>query len=1571
MRMCLKVILLLISFFASQAVFSACLINYSGNLCAGNPIQFFLSPQSGVQFEWDFNGEGASTQTTPSFVFSATGVKKIKITLKDQNGIVCQDSININIVPKPEPNFTITTPTTQCYAGNNFCFIDKSASDGACIAQVSYLFDDGELVVIKNPTGDYPFCKKIYDLEASYGFIIEVINCNGCITKIRPPDIISVTKKYSPSVALITKYLCDDDTAELVNFTPEPPGGIKKFYWKFSDGTIDSTNWGEFGLKKFIKTNLATDLTIKLVMYPNEFCPDSVTLTIPVIKTKIEIKAKDTICIKEQSIHFSLKPNTTIYMGSNMKWKIFDPITESIIEYNNKWEVTHPFVVPGPYEILFTTNSPCGVLEARDTVLVLGPTTDIEDFLRGIFIKENERYQCVSIDTVHFTNASLYYHNDKNMLDDDSVSLFSGKKLWHHFFANQKSKPAKFQKREDDHILRLWDFDDPYAETCTTNIAAGINVGKNCRYSRDEFPVHFYKPWEEVYRDSFYLPNKPMPYSYYDPVTSACGSRYVDTTEKELHRELFYNAIPKCNYVRLWQKDTVHPYACEMEDFALISIMPPSAKNLRIGGKNCIGIGQFDQGLNLYLENTKPGCSQNIMYINPDSISNPNKWLNMIEEIKTGELPGNQPHKVYKSNGPFSNIFSLQYSNSMYTDPTGKIVLGLIVGNGTGNNKCLDTAWYSDYIQFPIMDDNYELVHPRNEHICPGDSILFTIAPNNQTDVSVVESVVWTAQTHSTGNYKTQRFRYTIEEFYKRNVPKPGNAKVLEDWLIVNRLNNGVVYKTDTFLLAQIDSWHSQLVFYPLNKKIEQALLSFGFNPSLMSPTEIAALIWNGVGTIGNPLTGSKGCIDTTGYGSQLSYKVRPVPGYKTTFHFRDTSLLPIDTLIFRGDTLKNHYFIRPMTHGQYSVYLGVSSGPCNTYASSLKIVPVGFYLDFEDASEARDTVICENDLPMLKPQIRYFEKDPFNNPNLLDPINYWSLRVSEAGMKNREGITKFDWSKADDDINNTPTIFGSAPYGQIGYSDEVYFGGTDANRLYYKNTGRYVVRMAAQDSSGCRDTVYRNIYVLAARANFKLEVNDANCVTIVELFDSSYHEDIFKQIFGKDYSRSLYWLIDWGDGSPPTKYVYDRPYKIGHDYSAFGKFTIKLKFISEPIFPNPPNGDPPSPDNPLPLDYCLDSAQYILEIPGPEPEIKPLTSLTICEGDSVTFGNIATKITSSSRWIWNFGDGFFEASALKDTVKHQYTKAGIYYVFNEQFDSIPNSSKYCSAVFPDTANNRQKPIVVTVLPRPKLKITPKISRICPNQQVVLSSESNNRVDSVAWFVDGVMVDTRKNGYNFSLTLRDTGSHMVHTMLISDSVPFCISGDTAYISVESVWANFEIDSSGTPIFCFKNRSLNAINYNWGFYHDEDIVPEGKEFKISIGSSDSIVCNDYYHDTGDFWVCLEAINDLGCKDTICKLINTNFEIFLRPYNVFTPGKDGFNDSFDIETKNVDLYELVIFNRWGDKVFESKHPSYDWNGRVNNTGQDCPNGTYYWILKYSFLRSDKEGLISGSVTLLRER
>jgi gliding motility-associated-like protein len=94
-----------------------------------------------------------------------------------------------------------------------------------------------------------------------------------------------------------------------------------------------------------------------------------------------------------------------------------------------------------------------------------------------------------------------------------------------------------------------------------------------------------------------------------------------------------------------------------------------------------------------------------------------------------------------------------------------------------------------------------------------------------------------------------------------------------------------------------------------------------------------------------------------------------------------------------------------------------------------------------------------------------------------------------------------------------------------------------------------------------------------------------------------------------------------------------------------------------------------------------------------------------------------------------------------------------------------------------------------------------------------------------------------------------------------------------------------------------------------------------------------------------------------------------EIFYIP-NAFTPDGDERNNTFKpIVTSGVDIfnYTFVIYNRWGQIVWESFNPNMGWDGTYNNI--PCQDGIYTWKLRFKVPKTDEIKEFKGSLTLIR--
>jgi gliding motility-associated-like protein len=91
----------------------------------------------------------------------------------------------------------------------------------------------------------------------------------------------------------------------------------------------------------------------------------------------------------------------------------------------------------------------------------------------------------------------------------------------------------------------------------------------------------------------------------------------------------------------------------------------------------------------------------------------------------------------------------------------------------------------------------------------------------------------------------------------------------------------------------------------------------------------------------------------------------------------------------------------------------------------------------------------------------------------------------------------------------------------------------------------------------------------------------------------------------------------------------------------------------------------------------------------------------------------------------------------------------------------------------------------------------------------------------------------------------------------------------------------------------------------------------------------------------------AGNFIEAEDLVRSCID-DCEYYFLP-NVFSPNNDGINDLFTplMPYRFVESIDMTIYNRWGNKVYETKDPDINWNGIDIETGKPVSDGVYYYV------------------------
>jgi gliding motility-associated-like protein len=116
--------------------------------------------------------------------------------------------------------------------------------------------------------------------------------------------------------------------------------------------------------------------------------------------------------------------------------------------------------------------------------------------------------------------------------------------------------------------------------------------------------------------------------------------------------------------------------------------------------------------------------------------------------------------------------------------------------------------------------------------------------------------------------------------------------------------------------------------------------------------------------------------------------------------------------------------------------------------------------------------------------------------------------------------------------------------------------------------------------------------------------------------------------------------------------------------------------------------------------------------------------------------------------------------------------------------------------------------------------------------------------------------------------------------------------------------------------------------------------------------------------GLYYVAISNI--CGTKRDSINIFTGNCSIYIP--SAFTPNNDGLNDQFRVSgTGLVSEFDLRIFDRAGQLIFQTRDKNGSWNGELN--GIKLPPGIYVYLLKYSEINLVKDKILKGTVLLIR--
>ncbi|ACU59235.1 T9SS C-terminal target domain-containing protein [Chitinophaga pinensis] len=448
---------------------------------------------------------------------------------------------------------------------------------------------------------------------------------------------------------------------------------------------------------------------------------------------------------------------------------------------------------------------------------------------------------------------------------------------------------------------------------------------------------------------------------------------------------------------------------------------------------------------------------------------------------------------------------------------------------------------------------------------------------------------------------------------------------------------------------------------------------------------------------------------------------------------------------------------------------------------------------------------------------------------------------------------------------------------------------------------GTHTVTYVFTADSGCKDSVTANVNVLPAPlADFSLTA-DVCLGSVVTITDQS--------TVGS--GSIITWNWQLGDGTTATQ---NNNNPFSQLYTAAGTYAVKLSVVSD-------NGCVSDTTTKNAVVHALPVANF-----------NPSAAICMPEGNAV-FTNLST---AANTYEWNFGDG--SATATDRNPSHVFTTAGSYNVtlsVVSAYGCTHDTTKTLSAFFN----------------KPTAAFTASPDTLCQGTDNFFADNStvdNGAISAWSWeFGDG----SSDNIADPVKRYQEPGAYTVQ--LTVTSTAGCISEPftapvTVYLQpVVDAGPSFVVAEGSVVQFAPVVNNENELTFRW--------TP-------ATDLSNPDILRPVLTVTADAVYTLTATGLGGCTASDDLSVKVFKEV--KVPNAFSPNGDGINDTW-VLTNLSDYPEcsVEIFNRYGQKIFQSTGYKTAWDGTMN--GHPLPLATYYYVIKIK----NGSAPLTGYVVLVR--
>ena len=266
--------------------------------------------------------------------------------------------------------------------------------------------------------------------------------------------------------------------------------------------------------------------------------------------------------------------------------------------------------------------------------------------------------------------------------------------------------------------------------------------------------------------------------------------------------------------------------------------------------------------------------------------------------------------------------------------------------------------------------------------------------------------------------------------------------------------------------------------------------------------------------------------------------------------------------------------------------------------------------------------------------------------------------------------------------------------------------------------------------------------------------------------------------------------------------------------------------------------------------------------------------------------------------------------------------------------------------------------ISFTVLPYNRLSadFTYRIGYGCRSDTIFFNYDQVNNSNQSLWFIDSAYISSLFD----PVVIRSNFVPMQVKHILSGG--FCSDSVTEIVNLDNTLkAGFQTPATicpGDPVTIQDTSVGNIFSWRWDF---------GDGSFSSQQNPPAHMFPDIQTEK-KYAVTLIVGNNLGCYDTSSNLLTKLQSCFVTVPSAFSPNGDGKNDYlYPLNAFSATDLEFMVFNRYGQLIFETRDWTHKWDGTKNGTSQ--PEGTYIWTLRYTDGLSRKKLFLRGSTVLIR--